>query len=141
LKNDSRDQKRIKNQACWATRFFHSYDGINDPRIAWLALVNWLEESHMQLDCNDVNPELPSSVPFSCDQTEQVRLEGQESIDQKNYENKTVPIATFSPEAHEDLSTCQEELDQLLDELNEEDACRSRIPVTDSPCSQPLVRL
>jgi hypothetical protein len=40
----------------------------------------------------------------------------------------------------EDLSAPREELDEPLDELSEEDACRSRTPITDDQCIRPLVR-
>lgn len=40
LKNNHRDQKRIKVQACWATRFFRPYDAIIDSRVDCFALVN-----------------------------------------------------------------------------------------------------
>ncbi|KAN0073295.1 hypothetical protein V8E54_008515 [Elaphomyces granulatus] len=40
-----------------------------------------------------------------------------------------------------DLSALREEIDELLHELNEEDTCRSRIPITDNQSFQPLVRL
>ncbi|KAN0072571.1 hypothetical protein V8E54_009500 [Elaphomyces granulatus] len=102
----------------------------------------WLEESHMQLDCNGVDLEPSSSVPISCDQVEQVPLRDQGPIDQKDYENMAALVTTFAPEVHEeDLSVRLEEMDQLLDELNEEDACQSRIPIIDDQCPQPLVRL
>ena len=96
----------------------------------------WLEESHMQLDCN-VGLEPPSSVSLSCDQIEQVSLGDQEPIGQKSHENMTA-----SPEVYdEDLSALQGEIDYPLDKLNEEDACQSRIEITGDRCSQPLVRL
>lgn len=96
----------------------------------------WLEESHMQLDCN-VGLEPLSSVSLSCDRIEQVSLGDQEPIGQKSHENMTA-----SPEVYdEDLSALQGEIDYPLDELNEEDACQSRIEITGDPYSQPLVRL
>ena len=96
----------------------------------------WLEESHMQLDCN-MGLEPPSSVSLSCDRIEQVSLGDQEPIGQKSHENMTA-----SPEVYdEDLSARQGEIDYPLDELNEEDACQSRIEITGDRCSQPLVRL
>jgi hypothetical protein len=88
----------------------------------------WFEDAYMQPDCNNVNPELLSSVSFSCDR----RIE-QESIDQKNQRNGTVPVTTFSSEAQEDLSVAYlgQELHRLLEGQNEEDASRSQIPIVD----------
>jgi hypothetical protein len=101
----------------------------------------WLEEFHMQLDCNNEGMEPPSSVSLSCDRIAQGPSGDQESIDQRDYESMTPSITTFSLETHEeDLPARQKEMDQLLDELNE-DACQSRILISDDQCSRPQVRL